>query len=344
MFSKNLRYYRLKAGMTKCALAEACGISPMSVTHYEAGDRAPSMPVLESLARVLGVGLADLLRRRNADLSFQHGDFRKAPHMSAADQDLVRESVEEYFGRFFDAVEAIGGDVLPPFPPCGAVSLTDDPEADAAALRRHLMIESIGPVGNLVEALEDRGVLVMPLASDCEGFYGISGSASGRPYIAVNLRAGFERCRSTIAHELAHLMFAWPSDMPAADRERRATAIGGAFLFPAADAKRELGPRRSAITNDMGDIAKKYGVSISLLAKRAHLVGIIGDAAYRRFRSAVAQQSDSPRTSIPPETPRLFEKLVYRAVCEDDISIQRGAELLDCGYVIVADECAPFGA
>ena len=60
-----------------------------------------------------------------------------------------------------------------------------------------------------------------------------------------------ERNRSTIVHELAHLMFVWPESMDDKEIEKMATAIGGAFLFPESDTKRELGIRRSAITKDM---------------------------------------------------------------------------------------------
>lgn len=94
MFSKNMRFYRLKARMTKKALAEACGVTPMAITHYEAGDRRPSMDTLLRISSALDVTLADLLRRRHP-LSFEHGGFRKGSVMSATAQQFVRESVED---------------------------------------------------------------------------------------------------------------------------------------------------------------------------------------------------------------------------------------------------------
>lgn len=41
-------------------------------------------------------------------------------------------------------------------------------------------------------------------------------------------------------------------------------------------------------------------------------------------------------TRIAPETPTLFKQLVYRAVNEEEISIQRGAELLEVPFSEVA--------
>lgn len=42
---------------------------------------------------------------------------------------------------------------------------------------------------------------------------------------------------------------------------------------------------------------------------------------------------------IEPEKPSLFEQLVFRAVSEGEISIQRGAELLKMPYQEVVSHC-----
>ena len=345
MFRKNLKYYRLKAGMTKKALAEASGLTPMAITHYEAGERKPGMDSLLSLADALGVSLADLLRRRNAALAFEHGDFRKGAGMGAAAQELVRESVEEHFGRFYDVLECLGGDVLPDAPAHAALPLTGDAEADAAAMRRHLGVGPSGPVPDLVGLLENRGILFMALEGADGRFSGMNGSVEGRPYVVVNASMSPERNRSTIAHELAHLFFDWGA-VEGRAQEDHATAVSGAFLLPASDAVRELGIRRRAITRDMQIVAREYGVSMMLLAKRANLAGIVSDSAYRSFCIAASKagwRKDEP-SRIDPEVPQLFEQLVYRAVCEDDMSVQRGAELLGRSFVEVAHECELIGA
>lgn len=344
MFSKNLKYYRLKAGLTKKALAEACGLTPMAISHYEAGERKPNMDSLLSLVDVLGVGLADLLRRRDASLSFSHGDFRKNANMSVSARELVYESIEEYFNRFYDTLECLGGDVLPVAPKCGSLPATQDAEADAAAMRRHLGIELVGPVPDLVGLLENRGILFMALEGVDEHFSGINGFVGNRPYVVVNASMSPERYRSTIAHELAHLVFDW-GEVGGKAQEDHATAVSGAFLLSAVDAFRELGPRRRAVTRDMEMVAREYGVSMMLLAKRANLAGIISDSAYKSFcvtASKMGWRKQEP-SRIAPERSELFEQLVYRAVCEDDMSIQRGAELLGRSFDEIAYECELCG-
>ena len=81
MFSKNLRYYRLKNSMSRAELAKQSGLTPMAITNYENGTRNPSMEVLKSLANVLGVKISDFLAVRNENIVFSHGEFRKVSTM-----------------------------------------------------------------------------------------------------------------------------------------------------------------------------------------------------------------------------------------------------------------------
>ena len=55
MFSKNLKYYRLKKNMNKKELASLVGVTPMAISHYENGMRRPGMEVVKALAKALDV-------------------------------------------------------------------------------------------------------------------------------------------------------------------------------------------------------------------------------------------------------------------------------------------------
>ena len=77
MFSKNLRYYRLKNFMTQKQLAEKVGLAPSTITHYERGSRTPSMEILKALAEALGIHVSDFLLARKTDLVFSHSPFQK---------------------------------------------------------------------------------------------------------------------------------------------------------------------------------------------------------------------------------------------------------------------------
>lgn len=341
MFNKNLKYYRLKNNMTKKDLASLCNVSAMMISYYESGERKPSMDTMKQLASSLGVKVSDFLAVRNENLLFRHGEFRKNSSLSQAQQEFVRESVEEYFGRFYSAVELLGGDVLPQAPVCHTLSLSNDAEADATALRKHLNLSDEGPIDDLIGILENKGILVLCLKINNDKFSGMNGFVDDRPYIVINEGMTTERNRSTIVHELAHLMFIWPENIADKEIEKHATAISGAFLFPKADAIRELGIRRTCVSNDMVLICKEYGISMALLVKRAQLSNIISPTVYTNYNiwaSQIGWRKNEP-SRIAQERPHLFEQLVYRAVNEHEISVQRGAELLRAPYAHVAKHC-----
>ena len=165
----------------------------------------------------------------------------------------------------------------------------------------------------------------------------MNGFVNGRPYIVLNPSMSAERNRSTAVHELAHLMFNWPDDMPDKEIEDKATAIGGAFLFPKKDAVRELGLKRTSVTRDMLLVAKEYGISMMLLVMRAKQCRILSETIVNRFFMQAAQAGwrTAEPSQIEAEHPSLFNQLVYRAVNEEEISVQRGAELLQVPYTDV---------
>ena len=89
-------------------------------------------------------------------------------------------------------------------------------------------------------------------------------------------------------------------------------------------------------------VCKEYGISLFMLAKRARLCNIINDSAERDFyikASKMGWRKNEPDWGIQKEEPTLFKQLVYRAVSEEEISVQKGAELLKVSYDSVTRDC-----
>lgn len=61
--------------------------------------------------------------------------------------------------------------------------ITGQSEADAAELRNLLGFSNRGAVRNIVNALEDKGILIYVLNYENSDFSGLNGEAEGRPYI-----------------------------------------------------------------------------------------------------------------------------------------------------------------
>ena len=343
MLGKNIKYYRLKNNMTKKALADAIGVTPMAVSNYENDSRQPSMSTIKLLAQALHVRVTDFLQNDGDELEFSHGKFRKGTKLGVMNQEFIRESVEEYFGRFFQVVSFLGGPkILEPAPLIKKIPWIDDEEKAAKALRNYLGISETGPVPNLVEILENKGILVFFVEVDNHFFSGMNGTVNGRPYIVINSLMSPARIRSTIVHEVSHFAFDWPEDLSDKEEESLATAISGAFLFPKEDAYRELGYKRNNVSKAMTMTCKEYGISLFMLVKRARVCNIINDYIEKDFyikASKAGWRKAEPNWEIEKEEPKLFKQLVYRAVTEEEISIQKGAELLKTSYDNVAAEC-----
>lgn len=343
MLGKIIQYYRLKNNLSMRELASKTGVSPMTISYYERNARKPGMETLRALASALGVKVSDFLNEHGTDLVFAHCEFRKNSRLPQNKQEYIREATEEYFGRFFESVDIIGDKILADLPQVHSIPLSDDDEINAEALRRYLNVPLHGPVGNIVEALEYRGVLIFPIDTNENDFSGMNGTVNNRPYIVFRAGMSAERIRSTIIHEAAHFAFKWPDSISDKECENRATAISGAFLFSSADAVRELGPKRSYVTNDMLAVCRDYGISMFLLVKRATICHIISDSAAKDFyvkASHAGWRKGGEPERIQKEEPGLFKRLVYRAVCEGSISVQKGAELLKEPYNTVKDQCS----
>lgn len=340
MFSKYLKFYRLKEGLSKKELARRAGLSPQVITKCENSPNLPDVEIINKIANALNRSIIDFLYEWGQDLNFQHGHFRRNCSLKKSQQDFVRESVEEYFSRFFCIVNILGEKVLPPCLECNKVELSQSDEENALHLREYLRISKEGPVANLIELLENKGILIYLHKGD-RHFSGLSGTVNGRPYIVINNNMHAERMRSTVVHELAHLMFNWPSDMSDKEQEQKATAISGAFLFPNDDVKRELGLHRKGISKDMEAICEEYGISMWLLAKRASICGVISKSAEKIFymkASSWGWKTDEPM-HIAQEEATLFRQLVFRAVSEDEISVSKGAELLRMPVSEIIQSC-----
>ena len=82
-------------------------------------------------------------------------------------------------------------------------------------------------------------------------------------------------------------------------------------------------------------------ISMMLLVKRSEIVKIISASVARNFYIRASQKGwrTAEPSRIAAEHPLLFEQLVYRAVNEQEISVQRGAELLQRSFDEVISMC-----
>lgn len=333
MVGQNIRYWRLRRDMTRAGLSRKSGLPARLITAYENCDENPDMQKLTVLANALDVRVLDFLAERNDSVSFSHGEFRKISGLTKNRQEYVQAAIEEYFGRFYTAMELMPDNTLPKVPKTHIVPFSGNIENAALAMRFYVGLPLSGPIGNLVELVESLGILVCFLDLDgqkMDSFSGENGEVNGRPYIAVNRAMQGARNRATIAHELAHILFSWPNTMSEKEIERNTTAIAGAFLFPADDVRKVFSVHESYRWKLLENIGAEFGVSAQLAVKRAAVVGAISkfvEAQLFKNISSLGWRKQEP-SRVPQEESTLLEKFVRNALRAGEISVSRGAELL----------------
>lgn len=66
-FRLQFRTIRERRGLTQVALGQRAGMAPASISHFETGQRVPSLESLVKLADALGVSVDELIGRAPAD-------------------------------------------------------------------------------------------------------------------------------------------------------------------------------------------------------------------------------------------------------------------------------------
>lgn len=332
MYRNRIKYYRLRNGMSKRELSARSGIKQSDLDAYEDGRKIPSLKIVRILVSLFGIKLADMIGVPRERQKYEHLEFRKKCNLSNARQDYIRLNTEDYFDRFFLLRKILREDMkLEKVLAVKTLKPERDVEFAASNLRRYIGFTEDGPLANVIDVLENKGILIYILpyeeANDC--FFGMNGTVNGQPYIVLNSGMTAERLRSTLAHELVHMFFD-ASISSQETPEKYVDAVSGAFLFPKKDAIKELGELREGVSSDMVMVAREYGISLQLLAKRANVLGIISDRAYKRFNIMMNKRGYRKKETlgISREEPHLFEQLTLRAIEEGKISAWKGAELM----------------
>ena len=337
MIGKNLKYYRQLAGLSQDKLAGMVGITKMTISNYENNKRDADSDTVIKLADALNIKASALLMNIKGSAVITHAEFRKKSGMSLSSIDMVYEKVDRYLGRFHTVLNVLGDAVLPNASTIEKVPFTDI-ETSGLKMREFLSLSSTGPVGNIVDALENRGIIVCQLEFADDHFSGINGTLNGRPYIAVNKSMPPERQRFTLIHELAHILFIIPDDI---NEEKTVDGITGAFLFPKDDVVREIGHSRTNIRGELRSLQREYGISMRSILIRAKQSGCITTSVYEEHQKWISKSGlrKDEKSGLTPEYSTLFEKLVVRAVSEDMINMNKASELLELPYSNVQQLC-----
>lgn len=296
-------------GLTKADLAERIGKSAAAISQFEGGAYRPDPKTLGQMALALGMPVGFFARRSpGKPLEVDACHFRSLRSASQRERRklLARGSLLcDLLGLLEEQVNLPAEQVSRV---AGSVSSADEIEEHAVHVRTSWGL-GLGPIGNVVNLLESRGVLVTHIPEGCEEVDAFSTWHEGRPVVFLVMAKGStSRTRFDACHELGHLVMHADATPGSPDLERQANRFASAFLVPREPFLMEC--PRWLDWDHFYELKRRWKVSVAALVKRAHDLGKLSEASYRRAYVHLnktgerAQERDEP----PAEAPTLLVK------------------------------------
>lgn len=308
MFSAvRLSIARQRRQLTKKELAERSGVSIPTLTRLEGGKTEPSRETVIALAQALEYPVEFFYLSDCDVLTPDAVSFRSLSTLSARQRDAALAAgslafeVHDWIAERFE------------LPKPQLLNLRDeDPVAAAEALRGHWGVGT-KPIDHMMKLLESKGVRVFVLAEQHKNVDAFSCWRQGVPYVFLNTFKSAERSRFDAAHELAHLCL-HVHGAASGDRkvEREADMFASAFLIHRSDLVAYL-PRVTSMAQ-LVNAKKRWGVSVSALARTAHDAKLITDWYYESISKQISYLGY--RSTEPEGRPR-EKSVLWRMVFEE---------------------------
>lgn len=342
MLAQRLHQARQASGFSLRALAEKVGVSAMMISKYERAQSVPSSDVLLSLAKALGVRTEYFFRTSSVNLERIEHRNRHVWKLPKSAEKKVLADVSDQLERWLALDDVIPAPWSTPFSlPADLPASVDDLnliESIASLVRNHWDL-GLNPIPDLIDSLESRGLKVFTTKFDDPRFEGMSAMADEHFIVVVGGHWSGDRQRFTLAHELGHIVL---DDRltEQIDKEDAANRFAGAFLVPEEKVMETLGAKRRSLEfAELYLLKHEFGLSMAGWSYRALNLNVVTKASHKAFWTDFASKGwkeEEPGKQYPPESPRLFEQTVYRALSEDLIGESKAAELLS----ITANELA----
>lgn len=332
-----LREVREMAGISQESLGEMVGVTRQTIAAWERGDREPSVLQVGKLCKALHVPI-DVM------LGMQDDEDQVLLFRADAAEALSPELKQLYNRRAADyaEIERLAG-AVPNLPTSRPMDEFDQYNVDkiAGETRDWLGVED-APLGNVMALLEDKGLKMfrIPLPKEVSGFSAYNDQIGGA--IFINRNHGTDRQYFTTLHELAHLIFHrrdYQKPMPtkAKDpREKIANRFAGALMLPRHIVENELRGFSGKWLPEplLGDIKKRYWVSMRAILVRAEQCGVIPTRLMFQQLKALdnryGKENEPEKYNLPDaEEPRRLYRLAFHALFQEKISASRAAEILD---------------
>jgi Zn-dependent peptidase ImmA (M78 family)/DNA-binding XRE family transcriptional regulator len=321
------------AGLSQEELSSRMGgkVTKQAISKYEKGLMMPeASTTLIALSDALAVPVDYFFRT----VSREHLElyYRKRVSVGAKARNTLEEKVRDRLERYQELEELLGA--RSKFEaPNGKLELNtlDGARTSAKAVRQRWGVGPEQPVPSVTRLCEDKGLRLVGL-DGVPGFDGMAGYYAGSPFVAIASNLPKDRIRFTLLHELAHIL-GWRKDQGQLGHNDRAChAFASEFLLPEDVLRKELSERvrHSIAVPELLQLKEKFGISMQAILVRANAAGILTDSGYHavlREFGARGWRKGEPGSVPGTEKPLRFERLLFRAIAEDAISMSKAAAL-----------------
>ncbi len=235
--------------------------------------------------------------------------------------------------KLLESVEFVDNDI-----PYLDISEHESPEQIAKAIRILWRVPR-GPIDNLTQLVESKGIIVVKIEFPSEQFDGFSlWMGNGQFVIFINKKTPGDRYRFTLAHELGHIIM---HRIPTLEMDSEADRFAAELLMPKEDILYDL---RILKLERLLFLKKRWKVSMQAIIYRAKELGTINDRYYRYLFTMIGKLGY--RTSEPggfePERTRALDEMISFHIQELGYSINELAELLKMRINELVEKYLPF--
>lgn len=338
---KNARKLRC---LSQQEVADEIGVSKQMISKYEKGLSTPDSTKLIKLSKLFNLKIDYFFKSYKIELG--EINFRKKSRFSKRKQESLKELIKIKLENYLWLEEILSIDYsFENIIQNDKINSLNDIEKTVLKLRKHWDI-GMDPIHNIVQLLEDNEIKVIELEDADEKFDGLACFVNNKyPIIVVNKKFPVERKRFTLLHELGHLLLNLP-DCETSVEEKYCNKFAAEFLFPKKIVIEEFGGKRNHITlPEFIATQKKYGISIQAIVYRLVDAKIFSHDKQKQFyqklnfNPSLKKEINNSRFETPEFSNR-YERLVYRALSEENISISKASSLLNASLESVRENLA----
>lgn len=303
-------------GLTKAELAELVEKTPSAITQFESGKIKPDAPTIGQMALVLGMPVSFFSKKPKTQVMVQEDcHFRSLRAASQKErkkiialgslQSEILSYCEEHIDLPLEQVSHLSKNI----------QSVDDIESLATEVRACWGL-GLGPIPNLIQLLESKGVVATIVPDSCHNVDAFSTWVENRPTMFLVNNGSSSRLRFDAGHELCHLIA--HSDVSPGDQEleRQANRFSSAFLLPKDTFYKEC--PKYLNWNLIFELKQKWRVSAAAIIRRAYDLEQLSESSYRRAQIYINKHYRPTEPFEPAmEKPQIIKRSIE--LCSEDI-------------------------